>query len=74
MKTLIVTGGLGFIGSNLVHFLLNKKLKKDLNKYINSNILKLRDDQIINVFENYNYFENPGSFFEKYPYFANFLT
>tara|TARA_Y100000022_G_scaffold181526_1_gene174263 strand:+ start:441 stop:617 length:177 start_codon:yes stop_codon:yes gene_type:complete len=23
---------------------------------------------------NYNYFENPGSFFEKFPYFANFLT
>lgn len=27
MKTLIVTGGLGFIGSNLVHFLLNKKYR-----------------------------------------------
>ena len=35
-----------------------QNLKKDLNKYINSNILKLKDDQIINVFENYNYFEN----------------
>ena len=23
---------------------------------------------------NYNYFENPGSFFEKFPYVANFLT
>jgi hypothetical protein len=23
---------------------------------------------------NYNYFENPESFFEKFPYFANFLT
>ena len=23
---------------------------------------------------NYNYFQNPESFFEKFPYFANFLT
>ena len=42
MKTAIVTGGNGFIGSNLVNFLLNKKffvLNIDKSKYSKTSYL-----------------------------------
>ena len=42
MKKLIVTGGSGFIGSNLVDFLIKKKyfvINIDLNKYSKSSFL-----------------------------------
>ena len=32
IKKLIVTGGLGFIGSNLIQLLINKKYKVDINQ------------------------------------------
>ena len=46
MKKIVVTGGNGFIGSNLVNFLLRKKyfvINIDKNKYSNgSYLLKIR--------------------------------
>ena len=42
MKKVIVTGGNGFIGSNLINFLLNKKffvINIDKNKYSNVSYL-----------------------------------
>ena len=42
MKKIIVTGGNGFIGSNLINFLINKKyfvINIDKNKYSNGSYL-----------------------------------
>ena len=47
MKKIIVTGGNGFIGSNLIKFLLKKKyfvINVDKNKYSNGSYL-LKDNK-----------------------------
>jgi dTDP-glucose 4,6-dehydratase len=53
MKKIVVTGGNGFIGSNLVNFLLNKKyfvINIDKNKYSKGSYLveKAKNLKIIN--------------------------
>ena len=55
MKKIIVTGGNGFIGSNLVNFLLKKKLfiiNIDKNKYSNGSYLLRK-----NKFKNYKFYK-----------------
>ena len=55
MKKIIVTGGNGFIGSNLVNFLLKKKyyvINIDKNKYSNGSYLLKR-----NKVKNYKFFK-----------------
>jgi len=56
MKKLIVTGGSGFIGSNLVDFLIKKKyfvINIDLNKYSKSSFLINKS----NIKKNYKFYK-----------------
>ena len=56
MKKLIVTGGSGFIGSNLVNFLIKRKyfvINIDLNKYSKSSFLIKNN----NIKKNYKFYK-----------------